>query len=208
MPTEAISLKRYNSLFDNAQYQIVTQTIADDLNVERGSVTASDMANLITDAALGLSGHPSYAEACHKLAIFCGQNSIRPTTIATIYDYLVIFQQVGDTHAEDFELTAKALLKSYEAMDTLKAAVSCANGVHGWRGRMAYDLLAASDFLVQAAVQLLMHGNEAYIREKLQSGLRRITGALHEGTRHSEHPELFDFSGSQFPAINPKDSKT
>ena len=34
----------------------------------------------------------------------------------------------------------------------------------------AYDLLAASDFLVQAAVQLLMHGNLTYILEKLQLG--------------------------------------
>lgn len=75
-------------------------------------------------------------------------------------------------------MTTKALLKAYETMDTLKAAVSCANGIHGWRGRMAYDLLAASDYLVQAAVQLLMHGDLSYVREKLQSGLQRITGAL------------------------------
>ena len=64
---------------------------------------------------------------------------------------------------------------------------------------MAYQLLAASDYLVQAAVQLLIDGNEAYIREKLQSGLQRISGALLEGTRHSEHPEMFDFSTTRFP---------
>ncbi len=109
---------------------------------------------------------------------------------------------MGDTRAENFELTAKALLKSYEALDTLKAAVSCANGVHGWRGRMAYDLLAASDYLVQAAVQLLIHGNLSYIREKLQSGLQRITGALYEGTHHSERPELFNFATTRFPTTD------
>lgn len=64
---------------------------------------------------------------------------------------------------------------------------------------MAYDLLAASGFLVQAAVQLLLHGDLSYIREKLQSGLSRITGALHEGVRHSEHPELFNVSATCFP---------
>jgi hypothetical protein len=202
MTTEATALKRYNSLFDNAQYQRVTQAIADDLNVERASVIASDAANLITDAALGLSGHPSYTEACHTLAIFCGRNSIRLTTIATIYDYLVIFQQVGDTHADDFEAVAKALHYLQSIKSLLPVAVSHANGIHSWRGRMAYDLLAASDFLAQAAVQLLMHGNEAYIREKLQSGLQRITGALHEGARHSQHPELFDFSTTRFPTTD------
>jgi hypothetical protein len=64
---------------------------------------------------------------------------------------------------------------------------------------MAYDLLAASDYLVQAAVQLLIHGNLSYIREKLQHGTRRITGALHEGIRHSKRPNLFDFSNTHFP---------
>ena len=64
---------------------------------------------------------------------------------------------------------------------------------------MAYDLLAASGFLTQAAAQLLMHGNESYIREKLHAGLRRITGALHEGLRHADRPEQFDFSETRFP---------
>lgn len=199
MTTEAIALKRYNSLFDNQQYSAIAERIAADLRVPRDSLRVSDMMNEVTNVALSLNGHSHYADAWLKLATFCGQNSISIPTIDAIYNYLLIYQQMGDTRAEDFELTAKALLKSYEAMDTLKAAVSCANGVHGWRGRMAYDLLAASDFLVQAAVQLLMHGNEAYIREKLQSGLQRITGAFHEGTRHSERPELFDLSTTRFP---------
>lgn len=199
MTTETIALKRYNNLFDNAQYSAIAERIAVDLRVPRDTVRVSDCMNVITDTAISLCQHSHYTDAWLRLATFCGQNAISIPTIDAIYNYLLIYQQSGDNRAEDFELTAKALLKSYEAMDTLKAAVSCANGVHGWRGRAAYDLLAASDFLVQAAVQLLMHGNEAYIREKLQSGLQRITGALHEGTRHSQRPELFDFSPTRFP---------
>lgn len=199
MTTETIALKRYNSLFDNQQYSVIAERIAVDLRVPRDSLRVSDMMNEVTNVALSLNGHSHYAVAWLKLATFCGQNAVSISTIDAIYNYLMIYQQSGDNRAEDFELTAKALLKSYEAMDTLKAAVSCANGVHGWRGRMAYDLLAASDFLMQAAVQLLMHGNEAYIREKLQSGLQRITGALYEGTRHSDRPELFDLSTTRFP---------
>ena len=142
--------------------------------------------------------HPHYADAWLKLATFCGQNGIRIATIDCIYSYLLTYQQPGDNTADDFQLTAKALLKAYELSDPLKVAVSCTNGVHGWRGRMAYQLFAASDYLVQAAVQLLMHGNEAYIREKLHHGLQRLTRALHEGERHSEHPELFYFSQTRF----------
>jgi len=199
MTTEATALKRYNSLFDNHQYSAIAERIAADLRAPRDSVRTSDAMNLITNCTLSLVNHPHYTDAWLRLATFCGQNTISIPTIDAIYNYLLIYQQPGDITAEDFELTAKALLKSYEALDALKAAVSCANGIHGWRGRMADDLLAASDFLVQAAVQLLMHGNLSYICEKLQSGLQRITGALYEAIRHSERPELFNFSTTRFP---------
>ena len=202
MTTEATALKRYNSLFDNAQYSAIAERIAADLRVPRDSVRAADCMNLVTDCALSLVNHPHYADAWIRLATFCGQNGVSIPTIDAIYNYLLIYQQMGDNRAEEFELTAKALLKSYEALDALKAAVSCANGVHGWRGRMAYDLLAASEFLVQAAIQLLIHGNLSYIREKLQHGIRRITGALHEGTLHSERPHFFNFSTTRFPATH------
>lgn len=201
--TETITqqaLNRYNRLFDNGQYTAIAVMFAADLRSDRESTRVADAMNLVTDTALALCQHPHYELAWLKLATFCGQNAVTIPTIDAIYTYLLIFQQVKDTRADDFEGTAKALLKSYESVDTLRAAVSCANGVHGWRGRMAYELLAASDFLVQAAVQLLMHGNLSYIREKIQSGLQRITGALHEGTRHSERPDLFDFSTTRFPA--------
>ncbi len=200
MTATQTALDRYNRLFDNAQYSAIADRLATDLRVERDAVRVSDAANLVTDAALSLCQHPHYTDAWLKLATFCGQNAIAIPTIDAIYTYLLIFQGPGDVRAEDFEMTAKALLKSYEAGDTLRAAVSCANGVHGWQGRMAYELLAASGYLVQAATQLLLHGNLSYIREKLHAGLRRITGALYEGIRHSERPDLFDLSTTYFPA--------
>lgn len=199
MTTETTALNRYNSLFDNQQYSAIAEYIAVDLRTPRDSVRVSDVMNEVTNVALSLNGHSHYADAWLKLATFCGQNNVSIPSIDAIYTYLLIYQQPGDNRAEEFELTAKALLKCYAASDTLKAAVSCANGIHGWRGRMAYDLLAASDYLVQAAVQLLMHGNLSYLCEKLQSGLRRISGALYEGVRHSGRPELFNFSTTYFP---------
>ncbi|MEJ5203063.1 MAG: hypothetical protein WHV66_12610, partial [Anaerolineales bacterium] len=72
-------------------------------------------------------------------------------------------------------------------------------GVHGWHGRMAYELLAVADYLTQAAVQLLLHGSQSYIREKLQSGIRRLTGALYEGIRESDTPAMFNFKATYFP---------
>lgn len=154
----------------------------------------SDAMNCLTDTALSLCQHSHYTDAWVKLASFCGQNAVNISTIDLMHRYLVIYQQVSDTRADDFELTAKALLNAYKSMYTIRAGNSGVNGVHGWRGRMAYNLLAASNYLVQATIQLLMHGNLSYIREKLQHGLKRITGALHEGGRYSERPEMFDFN--------------
>ncbi|MBA3870468.1 MAG: hypothetical protein H0X30_15100 [Anaerolineae bacterium] len=113
--------------------------------------------------------------------------------------YLLIYQQPKDTHADDFEATAKALLKAYDFHSSLRTAVSCANGVHGWRGRMAYELLATSDYMIQAAIQLLLFGNLSYIREKLQAGLSHLTSALYEGVQHSESPGMFNFKATYFP---------
>ncbi len=200
--TETITqqaLNRYNRLFDNGQYAAIAALLATDLRTERESIRVSDAMNLITDMALSLNGHPHYELAWLKLATFCGQNAVTIPTIDAIYTYLLIFQQANDTRADDFEGTAKGLLKSYESLDMLRAAVSCANGVHGWRGRMAYELLAAADYLMQSAIQLLMHGNLSYIREKLQSGLRRLTGALYEGIRESDTPTMFNFKATYFP---------
>ena len=194
------ALARYNSLFNNQQYQAIAGQLAIDLRLERDSMRVSDMMNEVANIALSLVGYSHYDDAWIKLATICGQNGISIVAIDMIYNYLLIYQPPADTQADDFQMTAKCLLKAYEATDTLRAAVSCANAVHGWRGRMAYDLLAASDYLVQAAIQLLSDGNQSYICEKLQHGIRRIIGALHEGLRHSKRPTLFDFSDTDFPA--------
>ena len=193
------ALNRYNRLFNNGQYTAIAALLAADLRTSRDSERTADAVNLVTDAALMLCAHPHYELAWLKLATFCGQNAVTIPTIDAIYTYLLIFQQVKDTRADDFEGTAKGLLKSYESLDMLRAAVSCANGVHGWRGRMAYELLAAADYLTQAAIQLLIHGNLSYIREKLQSGLSHLTSALYEGVRHSNAPHLFNFKATFFP---------
>ncbi len=196
------ALNRYNALFDNAKYACLGALLANDLRADRESSQVSDGMNLITDMALSLSGHPHYEITWLKLATFCGQNSVTIPTIDAIYSYLLLFQQARDTRADDFEGTAKALLKAYETTTTLRAAVSFANGVHGWRGRMAYELLVAADYFTQAVIQLLLHGDLSYIREKLQVGLARITSALYEGVRYSEIPTIFDFKGTYFPDQN------
>ena len=200
IPDNTQALARYNNLFNNQQYQAIAGQLAIDLRLERDSMRVSDILNEVTNVALSLVGHSNYGDAWVKLALICGQGGISIVAINMIYNYLQTYQQPTDTRADDFQMTAKCLMKAYEATDTLRVAVSCANAVHGWRGRMAYDLLAASDYLTQAAIQLLSDGNVSYICEKLQHGIRRITSALHEGLRYSKRPNLFNFSNTHFPA--------
>ncbi len=193
------ALNRYNHLFDNETYTAIAAMLATDLRADRDSARVADVLNLVTDTALSLCQHPHYEKAWLKLATFCGQNAITIPTIDAIYTYLLIYKQAAYTRADDFEFTTKALLKAYDSHDSLPTAVSCANGVHGWRGRMAYELLAASDYMIQTAIQLLVHGNLSYIREKLQSSLSHLTGALYEGVQHCESPGTFDFKATYFP---------
>ena len=125
------ALNRYNRLFDNQQYTAIAERFVTDLRSNRDSVRVADAMNLVTDTALSLCQHPHYELAWLKLASFCGQNAVPIATIDVTYTYLLIFQQAKDTRADDFEGTAKALLKAYETTETLRAAVSCANGIHG-----------------------------------------------------------------------------
>jgi hypothetical protein len=68
-----------------------------------------------------------------------------------------------------------------------------------WQGRAAYELLAAVELFSHAAIALLAHDDENYTHEKLRAGLNRITGALYEGVRGSDHPRLYNFKSTYFP---------
>lgn len=195
------ALERYNRLFDNQHYHQIAALLTADLHTERDAPQVTDALNWLIDACLGLCGSSAHENAPRLLAVFCGQNDITFSTVDAIYRYLLIFQQSHDTRADDFESTAKALLRAYAAQDALSPAASHANGIHSWQGRMTYELFTAADYLTQAAIQLLQHGSAAYIREKLQHGLRRITGALYEGVRHSRDADAFDFHGTHFPKL-------
>ena len=53
--------------------------------------------------------------------------------------------------------------------------------------------------LLHAVEYLILCGDDAYIRDKLQSGLHRITGALYEGVRNSRQRSLYHFKSTYFP---------
>jgi hypothetical protein len=207
MNTIQQALQHYNTHFDNQKYQAIATHLAQDLRSDRETLRVADTMNLLSDVAFQVSGHPHYTNASLKLAIFCGQNNICIVTIDLMADYLRRFQIKPDNVIEDFQATAKGLLRGYASFDTLHSAATAANGIHSWQGRVAYDLLVAAEYLTQAAIHLLMHGNLSYIREKLQSSFWHLKGALHEGLRHADKPHFFDFRTAEFPDPDADNSK-
>ncbi|MBE2270193.1 MAG: hypothetical protein IAE80_18285 [Anaerolinea sp.] len=195
---EAAVLERYHAHFDAAQYNAIRELLDSNLYI-RDDRRLIDGMNALQDTCLEVCGHPDFDGAWQRLAVFCGVNALSIHTVDAMRDFLRRFA-AEDPRIDDFEATAKALLLAYRGLDDLKTATSHANGIHSWRGRVAYELLAAVDYLTQAAIHLLMHGDDAYIHEKLQSGLRRITGALYEAIHHSDHPALYNFKSTYFPS--------
>ena len=192
------AMQRYHDRFDAAQYHAIGEFLASNLNADRDDARVVDILVSLQNSAFGLCGHPDFGGAWHQLAVSCGQNFLAFHTIDAMRDLLRIFAP-DDTRVDDFEATAKGMLRAYSGLDDLKTATAHANGMHSWEGRMAYELLAAVDYLTQTAIQLLAHGDETYTREKLHSGLNRITGALYEGVRHSEQSTLYNFKSIYFP---------
>ncbi|MBE2268510.1 MAG: hypothetical protein IAE80_09800 [Anaerolinea sp.] len=192
------AMQRYHDRFDNDQYSAIGELLASNLYTERDDQRVIDGMIAVQNTAFELCEHSDFDEAWHKLAVFCGQHSISFHTVDAMRDFLRRFSH-DDTRIDDFEATAKGMLRAYSGLDDLKTATAHANGVHGWRGRMAYELLAAVEYLTHTAITLLAHGDETYTREKLKNGLHRITGALYEGVRHSEQPSLYNFRSTYFP---------
>ena len=141
----ATAMRRYHDRFDNDQYNAIGEFLASNLNADRDDQRVVDAMIAVQNTAFELCGHPDFDGAWHKLAVFCGQNSISFHTVDAIRDFLRRFSS-DDTRIDDFEATAKGILRAYSGLDDLKTATAHANGVHGWRGRMAYELLAAVEY--------------------------------------------------------------
>jgi hypothetical protein len=201
------ALEHYTTAYNNARYLDIRRWIVADLFGKDAEYTAHeaseqviDLMNALQDTCLECCGASQHSGAHIRLALQASWSKLSDETVNMIYHYLLTFQQVGNTTAEDFEATAKALRHIYIGQSEINIATAHANGVHGWRGRMAYELLAAAEYLLKTAELLLQHhDDQMYVREKLKYGLSRISGALYEGIHHSPQPEMFNFKSTYFP---------
>ena len=112
------------------QYNAIGEFLASNLNADRDDQRVVDGMIAVQNTAFELCGHPDFDGAWHKLAVFCGQNSISFHTVDAIRDFLRRFSP-DDARIDDFEATAKGMLRAYSGLDDLKTATAHANGVHG-----------------------------------------------------------------------------
>jgi hypothetical protein len=196
--TSAAAMQRYHDRFDSKLYSMMGEFIASNLNADRDDERVVALVVAAQNGGLELCQHPDLVGALHTLAVQCGRSFLSLHSVDAIWRFLRAFNP-DDTRLDDFEATAKAMLQAYSALDDLKTATAHANGVHLWQGRAAYDLLAAVELFTHGAIALLAHDDETYTHEKLHAGLNRITGALYEGVRGSDHPRLYNFKSTYFP---------
>lgn len=206
--TSDSAMSFYNDHFNNLRYGNVADMVAADLHQPREAQRVTDIMNQVTDAALEVCLHPAHQGACQALAVSCADNNLTEATITAMYDYLNLYYPVekklaylaiASDRISNFGATGKAMLKSYAGLNLISAAASHANGISHWRGRMAYDLLCAAEYIIRAAINLLAQHDESYGSEKLRTAMARLTGALYEAVRHSNTAKLWDMHSVYFP---------
>ena len=130
--TNATAMQRYHDRFDKIRYTAIAEFVASNLNADRDEEPVIDLLVAVQNAAFELCGHSLHIGACHMLAVRSGQHFLSFHTIYAIRDFLRLFAP-DDTRIDDFEATAKAMLRAYSGLDDLKTATAHANGVHSWR---------------------------------------------------------------------------
>jgi len=208
--TSKQALARYHAAYDNTiytdiRYRVIRDTVGPDADVElhTGDTAVVGFMNTLIDTCLECCGSSQHTGTHILLARLAAWMKLSDETLDAVQAYLLSFQQTGINAADDFAAIAVALTRTYAGQHAIGEASAYANGIHSWQGRTAYHLLAAAEYLAKSAELLLdQYDNDAYLREKLQHGLNRITNALYEGVRYSDKPEIFDFSGTYFPNEN------
>lgn len=153
----------------------------------------------LESACLEVCGHPDQVGACQRLAQWCGLNVSSIQTIEAMTGYLRRFVVEETAQVYDFRNAAGALVRAQIGLRELREAASYANGVTGWRGRMAYALLHAAECVVMAAIHLLLRGEDRAVREALRLGMSAVIGALYEGITHADSPSRYDLSSMRMP---------
>ena len=199
--TSIHALAAYHLAYDNNLYATATDAVAAICPKESPQYTR--IANLITDAALEVCGHPAYHGVGWTLALALREiaedrQTLEPV-IAAVETYLDCFRQQMHSSREVLQNDplSKAAFYLDSALHLAEEAIGSVGEIPHWNGRAAYHLTAAGAGLLRSAAILLKQGSRPsrstllYAAEKLNRALRDLHYGLDESANQPSMPEGF-----------------
>jgi hypothetical protein len=199
--TSVHALAQYHLAYDNNLYTAATNAVAEICSKETPEYAR--IANLITDAALEVCGHPSHHGIGWTLALELRAISEDANTlnavIAAVDAYLGCFRNQMQTSREilQHDPVSNASFQLDSALHLAEEAVSSVSEIPYWSGRTAYHLTAAGTGLLRTAAILLRQGNDPsrstlnYAAEKFSRALRDLHYGLGETANQPSMPDSF-----------------
>lgn len=196
------ALFQYHRLYDNVRYRTACTAIATALAPQNPAQAERlpaylRLANLLTDTALELCGHPAYHGVGWTLAHTLYQATADNRQVFTAVEaYLAPFRQgVADWQATlDADPAASLSVLLDVAQVATDTAISTASLLPYWQGRAAYHLLGACAGYLQVTTLYLRHKDtlatihDSYLAEKLRRALRDTHYSLDELAQHDALP--------------------
>lgn len=145
-----------------------------------GQEPVHTLLNVVTDAALHVSGVSGHDGALTSLVRLILQHNLSDSTIQAMADHLRKFEHPGDVAVDDMLNTLTTIRVARTAVTALNEATRSAADIHSKEGRATYHLLIAAYALTLSATVLLKEGDNGYMGEKWSIGIAHLDCAKHE----------------------------
>jgi hypothetical protein len=209
------ALAQYHLAYDNIAYKTACGAIgwlllagtSQTLTSVTDSPAYIELANLLTDSALEMCGHPAYhgrgwtlAFKLHQLGAERLERGVLDfaslqRTFTTVETYLARFRQqimATETLLHN-DPTASGLFQMEGALVLLADSVCTTSTISNRSGRAAYHLTAACVGMLRTAALILKnsHSPDAYAAEKFSRSLRDLLYGLNELADYPYLPRIF-----------------
>ncbi|CAG1007664.1 hypothetical protein ANRL4_03780 [Anaerolineae bacterium] len=194
------ALAHYNRQFNPQTWKAARGWVAHEVRQSEHFRDASEtqcedeiarLMNLITDAALELSGHGFHQGACLTLIRVMDTTLSEPTRQA-IFAHLETFVLLGDSRLRDYRLLSAALEALSQARRSLLRAVSLTSGLRDWRGNAIYFSIHAAFMETSLAGRLIAEDSPDYVASQQRIALNDLRESLHALVHiNEEHSAYF-----------------
>ncbi len=199
--SETEALERYNRHFNPQTWKAARGWVAQEVRQSEMFRNASEaryedeiarLMNLVTDAALELSGHGFHQGACLILIRVMDTTLSEPSRQA-IFAHLERFIPPGDPRLGDYRLLSAALAALSQARRSLLRAVSLTSGLRDWRGNAIYFSIHAAFMETSLAGRLIAEDSPDYLATKQRIALNDLRESLYALVRiNDEHKLRFE----------------